>query len=335
MSCAGCVVAVVDLALRDQDTAELPVLFSPLVEPPLTPPEPLPLPRRRPRPLRRRPPPLGTAGVVATWSCGAVSLLCLWLVLSALVLGTLQHHAEQSRMYDTLREQLANGSAPLGPTTTGAPVALLRSDRGGLHDFVVVEGTSSGQTQRGPGHRRNSVLPGQQGVSVLFGRGATYGASFGRITQLRAGDRIAATTGQGEFVYRVEGVRRRGDPVPVALAPGAGRLTLVSVEGATWRNGFTSKSVVYVDAALQGKAQLPGAARPSTIPPAEQLMKGDGAAVLTLMLWLQALLVMVCALAWAQVRWGRWQSWLAGLPVVLAVLWSASTAAAQLLPNLL
>ena len=84
---------------------------------------------------------------------------------------------------------------------------------------------------------------------MLFGRGTFYGASFGGITRLRAGDRIMATTGQGEFVYIVDGVRRRGDPVPLPLAPDAGRLTLSTVEGATWRNdGFTSKSVVYVDA---------------------------------------------------------------------------------------
>ena len=276
--------------------------------------------------------------MVSLWSCGAISVLCLWVALSALVLGNVQNHAEQGRLYDAFREQLAAGpltSAPLGPTTTGNPVALLRSPRGGLDDAVVVEGTTSAQTQRGPGHRRNSVLPGQPGVSVLFGRGTFYGASFGRITSLRPGDRIMATTGQGEFVYIVDGVRRRGDPVPLPLPPDAGRLTLMTVEGATWRNGFTSKSVVYVDATLKGKAQLPDAAHPAAIPTNEQLMRGDSSATLPLLLWLQALLVAACALGWAQVRWGRWQSWIVGAPVLLAVFWSASTVAVQLLPNLL
>lgn len=54
-----------------------------------------------------------------------------------------------------------------------------------------------------------------------------------------------------------------------------------------------------------------------------------------LLLWVQALLVVGCTLGWAQVRWGRWQSWLVGVPVLVAVLWSASTMATQLLPNLL
>jgi sortase A len=303
---------------------------------PAEPSEPLaPSTPSKPRPVRRKPRPLGTVAAVALWSSGAVSLLCLWLVLSAVVLGPVQERAEQGRLYDAMREQLANGTAPLGPTDVGAPVALLHSPRGGLNDVVVVEGTSSGQTQRGPGHRRNTVLPGQQGVSVLFGRGAAYGASFGGITRLRAGDRITATTGQGVFVYVVDGVRRRGDPLPLPLDATGGRLTLATLEGATWRNGFTAHDVVYVDATMQGKAQLPDAAHPATVPKSEDLMMGDSGAILLLLIWVQALFVAGCALGWAQTRWGRWQSWLVGAPVLLAILWSASTAAAQLLPNLL
>jgi len=287
------------------------------------------------RPPRRRPPPLGTPAVVALWSSGVVSALCLWLVLSGLVLGSVQYHADQGRLYDTFREQLANGDAPLGPTTTGAPVAVLRSPRGGLDDVVVVEGTASGQTQRGPGHRRNTVLPGQQGVSLLFGRGLTYGASFAHITSLRTGDQITATTGQGVFTYRVDGVRRTGDPYPLPLASTGGRLTLATLEGATWLNGFTSHDVVYVDATLQGKAMLPAATHPAAVPKSEDLVKGDSGALLLLLMWVQALMVVSCALGWAHVRWGLWQSWLVGVPVLLLILWAASTAAAQLLPNLL
>ena len=316
-----------DVDLRDEETAVLPAVPSRAAAKP-----PPPTTHRR---IPVRPPPLGTAGVLALWSCGALSALCLWLVLSALVLGSVQYHADQGRLYDTFREQLANSTAPLGPTTTGAPVALLGSYLGGPDGVVVVEGTSSAQTQQGPGHRRDSVLPGQPGVCVLFGRATTYGGPFGAITRLQPGDRVTTTTGQGEFVYRIDDVRRRGDPLPLPLAPGAGRLTLATVEGASWSNGFTAKNVVFVDATLQGKSQLPDAAYPSTIPASEQLMAGDSSSILPLMLWIQLLFVVACALGWAQVRWGRWQSWLVGVPVLLAVLWSASTTAAQLLPNLL
>lgn len=317
-----------DVALRASDeTAELSLLNPPVTASKV-------LPSAPPRP-RRALPPLGTAFVVGLWSCGTVSLLCLWLVISALGLGAVQNRAEQGRLYDTLREQLANGTAPLGGAATGAPVALLQSPRAGLDDLVVVEGTASRQTQRGPGHRRNTVLPGQQGVSVLFGRGVTYGASFGGITRLRRGDEITATTAQGSFVYRVEGVRRSGDPLPLPLQPGAGRLTLASADAGGWRDGFAAHDVVYLDAALQGQAQSPGVARVATIAPAEQLMMGDKRAAVPLLLWMQALLVVGCALGWAQARWGRWQGWLVGAPVLVALLWSAATAAVQLLPNVL
>lgn len=284
---------------------------------------------------RRAPGPLGPVGVMALWSGAVISALCLWLVVSTLALGAVQQRAEQGRLYDALRLQLANGTAPLGPATAGAPVALLSAPGAGIADVVVVEGTASKQTQRGPGHRRDTVLPGQPGVSVLLGRGALYGAAFGGIPQLRAGDLITATTGQGEFVYRVDGVRRAGDLLPAPLAPGGGRLTLGTVEGASWRNGFAAKNIVYVDATLRGQARLPSAPRPSAVGPAEQLMGGDRGAVLPLLLWMQALVLVAVALAWAQARWGVWQAWLVGAPVLLAVLWSASTVAAQLLPNLL
>lgn len=341
-----------DVRLRqpgDADTEVMPAVPTPVAPPSVAPPSdaapPLvapsqvvaePVLRLRPSPPRHLPRrPLGTLAVVALWSSAAISLLCLWLVLSAVVLGSVQNRSEQGRLYDTFREQLANGTAPLGPTTPGEPVALLRSPEAGLNDAVVVEGTSAGQTQRGPGHRRNTVLPGQQGVSVLFGRSATYGASFGGITGLRPGDRITATTGQGEFDYRVDGVRRSGDLLPLPLAPAAGRLTLATLEGATWSNGFTAHNVVYVDATMQAKGRLPGAAHVSRVQDSEQLMMGDSAAILLLLLWVQVLLVAGCALGWTQARWGPWQSWIVGVPVLLVVLWSASTVAVQLLPNLL
>jgi len=112
-------------------------------------------------------------------------------------------------------------------------------------------------------------------------------------------------------------------------------LTLVTVEGATWRNGFIAENVVYVDATLRTKARLPDAAHPATVPNSEQLMMGDSGVAVPLLLWMQVLLVTGCALGWAHGRWGRWQSWLVGAPVVIVVLWSASATAAQMLPNLL
>lgn len=54
-----------------------------------------------------------------------------------------------------------------------------------------------------------------------------------------------------------------------------------------------------------------------------------------MLLWLQALLVAVVAVTWAFRRWGRRQTWIAGLPVLTAIVVALSGAATELLPNLL
>ena len=46
----------------------------------------------------------------------------------------------------------------------------------GIANMVVVEGTSPENLTLGPGHLRDTPLPGQAGISVVFGRRATFGA---------------------------------------------------------------------------------------------------------------------------------------------------------------
>jgi sortase A len=58
--------------------------------------------------------------------------------------------------------------------------------------------------------------------------------------------------------------------------------------------------------------------------------------LIELVLWLQALVLAVGAFAWARIRWGRWETWLVGVPVVVAATWQVySSGAVALLPNLL
>jgi hypothetical protein len=64
-------------------------------------------------------------------------------------------------------------------------------------------------------------------------------------------------------------------------------------------------------------------------------MKGDTGLLILLGLWLGPLLLVSGGLAWAWRRWGRGQTWLAGLPIALAILWGASSAIMQHLPNLI
>jgi sortase A len=265
-----------------------------------------------------------------------VSILAAWFVLYAVVLSPIEASHRQALLYNDLREDLALQTAPLGgQIIPGTPLALLDSEDAGINDVVVVEGTASGDLMNGPGHKRDTVLPGQIGVSVLYGRASLFGGPFGSVAGLRTGDKIVATTGQGVFTYVVQGVRRAGDSFPAPLAAGAGRLTLVSAEG-NGRFGFLApQAVVYIDAALQGQAQptLPG--RPSVVPKSEQAMQGDPSALLPLALALPLLVGAVLLVAWARTRWGGWQTWVIGAPILLATVWAVSQAAVQLLPNLL
>lgn len=285
---------------------------------------------------RPRRAPLSTGRGTAVWVLATVSLLAAWFVLYAVALSPLEESRRQSVLYNTLREDLALQTAPLGgPIAPGTPVTLLSLPTAGGVDQVVVEGTASADLMNGPGHKRDTVLPGQAGVSVVYGRASLFGGPFGTIGDLRTGDRIVTTTGQGVATYVVTGLRRAGDPFPQPLAAGAARLTLVSAEG-NGRWGFLApRAVVYVDADLVGKAQPGVGGRPSVVPRSEQAMQGDPSALLPLALALPLLIGSVLVLAWARSRWGGWQSWVVGLPLLLATLWTVSQAAVQLLPNLL
>lgn len=278
-------------------------------------------------------PALAPRRAAVAWVALGLSVLSLWSVAFALLLSSTQEHSAQSRLYATFREQLAGGTAPLGPVAPGRPVALVASAR--LHlSAVVVEGTAGRDLATGPGHRRDTVLPGQAGVSVLFGRASTYGGPLADLATLRPGDELTATTAQGVFRYRVEGLRRNGDPLPIPVTGAASRLTLESLEGDGWRSGWAAQHPLFVDALLLGKSAAP-VARVAGLPAAEAFGGHDSSGLVVLVAWLQGLVLVVAGTVWGATRWGLWQSWLVGVPAILAVLWGAAGAALPLLPNVL
>ncbi len=75
-------------------------------------------------------------------------------------------------------------------------------------NMVVIEGTSEGDLEKGPGHynarsgRRTSV-PGQGGVIAIAGHRTTYLHPFRHIDALRPGDGITLVMPYGTFRYRV------------------------------------------------------------------------------------------------------------------------------------
>ncbi|GLZ43066.1 sortase [Actinokineospora sp. NBRC 105648] len=266
------------------------------------------------------------------------AVLMLGFVAFTVFLTPLQANHEQALLYDQLREQLAAGTAapfsdhgPLPVIEPGTPVAVLTVPALGLRQ-VVVEGTASGDLTSGVGHRRDTALPGQFGVSLLYGRRAAYGGPFADVVKLVPGNEIRVVTGQGEFAYLVDGIRRDGDPVPAPLTDGGSRLTLVTAEGRL----FLPESTVYVDASLvEGEAQPAPVRRPQIVPPAEKAMRSDTSGMLLLTLWLPLLALTFAGIAWLRATLGRPQALLIGLPVALAVLWNVYDTGLRLLPNLL
>lgn len=272
---------------------------------------------------------------------GLLSLAALLLGVTAqlLLVSGIQQHSAQRAAFDALRDQLAQGTAPVAQVdqegrllAPGTPVALIDVPALGMSQ-VVLEGTDSAVLTDGPGHRRDTPMPGQAGTSVLMGRAAAYGGPFGRLARLAAGNRFTVVTGQGKATYEVIGVRRAGDPAPAPLAAGKGRLVLVTATGPR----FMPDGVLRVDADLvSAPAETPAAViRSGTLPQAEEPLAGPSGVPWPLVMWLQALLLAAVAAVWTWHRWGRHQTWIVFAPVVAVLGLQVATRATELLPNLL
>ncbi len=284
-------------------------------------------------------PPLSPGRQLARVVLIMVFVLSFMLFLQLVVLGSLQQSAAQERLFDRFRAQLANGVAPAGPTDNqnrvlepGAPVAYLEIPEIGVEQ-VVGEGTTPSLLFSGPGHRRDTVLPGQIGVSVIMARRAAFGGPFAEIGQLEEGDEIIATTGQGRFEYEVIGIRRNGDPAPPPPEPGSSRLLLATADG----RPYLPDDVLRVDAEIigtpvGGPVPLVTAA---ALPASEQFMGADTSTLWALALWMQAMILLSVGAVWAWHRWGRPQTWIVFLPPLLLVGLATSGEVARLLPNLL
>jgi hypothetical protein len=250
----------------------------------------------------------------------------------------LHYDKAQLNAYDTLRVELAAGTAPNGPTSSttgqllplGVPVAVLSIPAIGLRT-VILEGTTGAVLENGPGHARNTVMPGQAGVSVVLGRQAAYGGPFGGLASLVPGDSIKVVTGQTVAAYKVIDLRRAGDPLPPAPAAGAGRMILVTADGAP----LDPSGVLRVDADETSKpAPAPGGTMPALSLP-ENAMYTDPSAWLPIVLWGQLLVLVAFALSWLWTAWGKWQTWIIAVPAVGFLVLSIADQATRLLPNLI
>jgi hypothetical protein len=302
----------------------------------------LPIWLRKPpsRPKVRRPAP--TPREIRWWigvSWLLISTLALGFVAHVTLVGSLQHSRAQYVLYQQLRSSLALATAPLGQldvngelVANGTPIGYLTIERLGVAE-VIVQGTTSADLTNGPGHRRDTVMPGQEGTSIIMGRQATYGGPFSLLAGLQTGDVIEVVTGQGTSTFEVFGVRQEGDLLPQPLAAGEGRLELVTADGLP----LAPSGSLHVDAKLTSEAKetpTPVFTK-EVLSPAEFAMATDPGAWLGILFSFQWLLAAVIAVRWVRSKWGMWQTWVVAVPVLLAVGAMTAGAAMNALPNLL
>jgi len=151
--------------------------------------------------------------IVGTW----VVVILGSLALTVYLLEPLFQSRQQSELLESYRSEIfkASNEARGLPGVTkstkapelGAPVAIVEIGDLQLQQ-VAVEGSSSSQTQAGPGHVSGTAAPGQPGNSAVVGRRFGFGAPFDRLAELTVGANILITTTQGQVVYVVDSVRQ-------------------------------------------------------------------------------------------------------------------------------
>jgi sortase A len=283
--------------------------------------------------------PVSPAQALVRGSLLLVAAVLLAFGANLVALSHVQHFVAQQRLHDAFQVQLADGTAPVSEgdledvlLRDGAPVASIEIPALGINE-IVSEGTSSGVLTAGPGHRRDTVLPGQVGVSVLMARAAAYGGPFGRIQELTPGEIFTVTTGQGEQTYEVIGVRYAGDPAPPPPAAGESRLILETARGPA----FIPSGVARVDAQLRSDVQGAGQRQTTyaTLPQADKEMATDTTTVWALVFALQFLLVVELGAVWALRRIGAQKTWIVFVPLTLTAALLVADQTTRLLPNLL
>jgi sortase A len=69
--------------------------------------------------------------------------------------------------------------------------------------YDVIQGTGTGDLERGPGHYASTALPGQGETVAIAGHRTTYLAPFRNLNELRRGDRITLVMPYATFTYAV------------------------------------------------------------------------------------------------------------------------------------
>ncbi len=321
-----------------------PVFVPPAVDPHAESPEPS---SRRSRAKRRR----SRWAMVGTGLRNLGVLLLLFVVFQLWGTAALEHR-DQARLQHSFQvavasqpsqsSSVASGdpSTVTTPTTVAAPpaapsgeaVAVIKIPKVGVEQ-AVVEGTGVSDLRKGPGHYRNTPLPGQPGNAAIAGHRTTYGAPFNRIDELTPGDAILVTTLQGNFKYIVSEA-----PFPVSpsqndvLFPKEdNRLTLT-----TCHPKFSAQKRLIVVAKLAPRVTPAAAPKVRTVTKAsvanDTSTSGDSGAALPALFWAAMVGAAYLGMVWLSRHWVRRAAFLVGVPIVLALLFPFFEQLSRFLP---
>jgi LPXTG-site transpeptidase (sortase) family protein len=272
---------------------------------------------------------VSTVGVVIRRGLLVVGLFLAGFGVFVVLLSSLLHARAQTGLDRSFAKELENATAPVnGPIDEGAAVAVLEIPAVGVHE-VVVEGTTATELTAGPGHLRTSAVPGQPGVSVLFGRRVSYGGPFRHLDRLREGDLIMVTTGQGTMRYEVTSSRTgAASDASVFRARASNALVLVTSDPPLLASERLAVRARPIDEPFAAGTRVSGA--PLAVD--ELGLEGDRNAAILLLVWLEVLVVLAFATVLLFSRWKRWPAWTIAVPILAAALWLVYEQASRLLP---
>jgi sortase A len=132
---------------------------------------------------------------------------------------------DQHKLINTIHHQWDQGITIHDPPL-GSGIAILRIPRfGRKYVFVIVQGTSTADLIKGPGHYPGTAMPGRLGNFAVAGHRTTYEHPFYNLNQLKDGDPIVLETRTRWLTYTVEdipGTHAKGQeivaPADVAVA---------------------------------------------------------------------------------------------------------------------
>jgi sortase A len=160
-----------------------------------------------------------TAGVIILVDVGAT---LLWQEPVSSIYAAVRQHDASSALADLEREFPARADriavrhvhgkpqkvAALArrfarQVSDGQPIGRIEIPTIGL-DIVVVQGTSTGDLTKGPGHYPSTPFPGEPGTAAIAGHRTTYLAPFRNLDSLHAGDSVELQMPYATLDYRVQ-----------------------------------------------------------------------------------------------------------------------------------